>query len=289
MPSNTRALLPDERQYEAHEQAMTFYEQDGRDGKAGGVAPESTKVGFTLRDKTSKAVARDESGNAHAFAFLINPQGLGRSHGTRSTLHATQARVYVNDFGWAPYTITLRQLVASGKVIQGGFYTEREDVQRFLERIYLPAIANRSRWEVMFHDHHYERGSDETVMFPPNSLDIQRDVSLHGVWLVQLQMIGLEKLPYKDVDVEPSAPRSTTARKRRYTVRSGDTLHKLIVRWAGKGASAAKRKRLLEAVLKANPKITKRRQLKVKTGSGTQTIEGKPNHVYPGEVLIRPS
>ena len=109
-------LLPDELAPEAHEPAQTFYEIGSQ---AGSVPGNSTKVGFTIRNSRNEI--------ERGFAFLINPQGLTYQLGSRSSLSATKGGFYVDDFGPAPSAITMRQLIASGKVIDGGFYTARAD------------------------------------------------------------------------------------------------------------------------------------------------------------------
>lgn len=269
-----RSLYADERGGEVHLPGQTFYEVGNQAGK---VAADSLKVGWTLR-------RNDDSGAiVAAFAFLINPQGLTRGHGSRSQLQATQAHNYVDHFGPQAIPINLRQLVASGKDLGNGqgFYTAREDVQRFLTTIYLPATATDGpvKYKVYFHDNHFERGFEELVFFPPDSLTIERAVELHNTWRVELSMISLEKYPYDDVQVETVAPR--TRQGKRYTVKRGDTLARIVAKLAGKHASSEKRKRIQTQVLDLNSFLRKKRAL-----PGGKT--GKPMKVYPGEIIRLP-
>lgn len=273
VPPDTRQLLIDEKAPEAHEPGMTFYEVGPN---AGGVAPQSTKVGWTLRNRATNDIEA-------AFAFLINPQGLTRVDGSRSSVQATKGRVYVDHFGRAPVQISMRQLVASGKVIDSGFFfTQREDVQRWFKTIYLPATqgAGARKYRVLFHDHHYERGMEEEVWFPPQSHVLERSVELHNVWKLDVQMVSLEQYPYSDVEISDAPPR--VQKGRRYMVKVGDTLTNIVARLAGKGASATKRRRTLNHLLALNPSIKKRRTL----ANGNT---GKPMKVYPGEVLLLPA
>lgn len=256
--------------------AQHFYESGHR---AGQVAEGSSKVGWTLRARGSNRIL-------DGFSFYLNPQGITRSLGSRSSLHATRGRVYVDDFGPAPTDINIRQLVASGKEFNRGsspfFYTAREDVQRFLKTIYLPATRGpgKGRFNVYFHDHHFERGFEELVYFPAQSNMISRVVDQPGVWALELHMVSLEKYPYAEVQVNDS--RGTTRIGKRYIVRSGDTLERIARRVAGKKASAARVKTVKQRIVELNKFVMKRR---AKPGGGT----GKPGKVYPGEVLNLPA
>jgi hypothetical protein len=79
-----RRPLPDEfSALSAVHAPMGFIETGAKAGNPKG--PSSTKVGWTLRD-----AQRDRHGG---FAFLINPQGLTRTLGTRASLFATQGRL----------------------------------------------------------------------------------------------------------------------------------------------------------------------------------------------------
>lgn len=273
------ALLPDELAPEAHETAQPFAEVGPN---AGSVPGDSTKVGFTIRD-TSNRIER-------GFSFLINPQGLTRTEGSRTQLFATKGGFYVDDFGPAPGQVTMRQLVASGKVVPGAFFTAREDVQRFLTTIYLPATRGplRDGKHVYFHDHHFSRGFEERVYFPPNSLTIQRSVDLHNLWLLELTMVSLERFPYGEVEASSSAQRTRGAGS--VVVTKGMTLHSIASVRAGvrtsfgqpmnaTGATAIKL--MITKILGLNPWIKKPRAI---PGGGV----GKPMQVYPGETVILP-
>lgn len=271
--------LPDELAPAANEPVQTFYEASrGGDRQAASVPEMSTKVGWSLRDKSGRIV--------DAFAFVINPQGLNRTSGSRTTLSATRAGFYVDDFGPAPTSIQLRQLVASGKVVTGGVYTAREDVQRFIKTIYEPATSGngRTRYRVFFHDHHFQRGFEERVFFPAGALTIQRSVDLHHVWALDLQMVGLEKFPYAEIEADPSAPRARQTRP--YRVKKGDTLDRIVARAAGPRASSTKKKRVRAQILELNPHIRKKR---VVQESPNVVKIGKPMKVYAGELLLLPA
>lgn len=263
-----RPLLPDERGPEAHATTQTFYEEGPH---AGAVAPESTKVGWTLRDRSNKIQS--------AFAFLINPQGINRTQGTRSQLFATKGGFYVDSFGPDAATIQLSQLVAHGKVFDGGFYTAREDVQRWLQRIYLPVtMADRGALRVFFHDHHFERGIEEEVYFPDNALALSRSVDLHNVWRLDLTMISLQRNALGAASAQKTA---RGARTRVYLVKAGDTFDKLARKLAGKNPNAMKVALGRDLLLMLNPQLKQKRLL---NGGGT----GKPMRVYPGEQIRLP-
>lgn len=265
-----RPLLPDEQPPEAHVAPQTFHETGD---KAGTVAPESTKVGWTLR-RNGKITA--------GFAFLINPQGITRGLGTRATVFSTKAANYVDDFGPAPGAISIRQLVASGKVDGDVFFTAREDIQRFLKTIWIPATTapRGQRPTVYFHDNHFERGFEERVYFPPEGLSITRDVELHNVWRFELQMVGLERNPYGgDIKVQTSPVPARGGL--RYKVKKGDTLEKLVRRLAGKHASKAKLKRVRARLLELNPFLKKKRKL-------ADGHMGRAYILHAGEILTLP-
>lgn len=252
---------------------QVFYEERIGDRVPGQVAPGSSKVGFTLR-KSGKIL--------QGFAFLINPQGLTRTDGSRAQLFATRGHFYVDDFGPAPTTIQMRQLVASGKRAgDDRFYVAIEDVQRFLKLIYLPATQGpgKTEYAVYFHDHHFERGFEQRVYFPPNSLVVARSVDQHGVLSVDLTMVGLEKYPYGEV--EPT--KTTKPKTKLYTVKRGDTLTKLVARLAGRKATKKQRAAARTKLLNLNPQLRKKRILK------DGVTVAKALRVYPGEVLRLPT
>jgi hypothetical protein len=263
-------MLPDELAPHAIETPQVFYEEGPR---AGQVAEHSTKVGWTLRNEKGDITA--------AFAFLINPQGLTRTDGSRAQMFATKSGFYVDDFGPAPTTIQLRQIVASGKrAADGSFYTAREDVQRFLTRIYLPAMGAGTRQRVYFHDHHFQRGLEQRVYFPPNSFTTSRSVDQNGLWAIELQMIGLEKYPYAEIEATKAPPRTRASRS--YTVRAGDTIDSLVRKLAGKSAGTARRKAVRTKLLELNP------QIKSKRAAPDGTI-AKPMTLAVGEILRLPA
>lgn len=247
----------------------------------------STKVAWTLRDR-GKIV--------EVFDFAINPQGITRVESSRAQVFSTKGGHYADDFGPGPAMITLRQLVASGKRESIGgelweAFTLREDVQRFIKRIYRPATraVNHGRMDVFFHDNHFERGHDERVLFPQNGLTLQRAVDLQGVWLLELQMVSLEKNPFTDVDADRS-PVPPHLRTHKYVVKRGDTLTKIVARVAGRGADAKKRKQVLARIVALNPWLKHRRKLHRGDSGyvGTKTVTAKPYQVVPGEVMVLP-
>lgn len=246
---------------------------------------DSVKVGWTLRDSKDKL--------AGGYAFNINPQGITRVESSRATTQATKGSIYVDDFGPGAPQITLRQLVArghslvldTGQVVQVN--TTREDVIRFIDTIWTPAVQDASL-QVHFHDNHLERGHEEHVYFPPNGLSIQRSVDLQNVWLLEVQMIGLDVRALDDLDT-PDQPSNVTS-KNRYIVRPGDTLTKIVVKLAGKKSSSTKRRAVLAKVLALNPQLRHARKLVpgAPNYAGTATVNAKPMRVYVGEVLLLP-
>lgn len=262
-------MLADDQLPRATLAGQPFYE----DGPNAGKAPAgSSKVGWTLR-RGGAVVA--------AMAFHINPQGLNYNDGSRAQLFATQGGFYVDNFGPAATTIQLRQLVAGGKKVGERVFTAREDVQRFLKTIYLPAIQARSGLDVFFHDNHFEAGFERRVFFPPNSLSINRSIEQNNVWQLDLQMLGLEKYPYSEVQAKPVTPRPSS--RKSYTVRAGDTLDKIVRKLAGRHANALRRKRIRARLLELNPQLAKRR---AKPG-GHGTV--KPFQLAAGELILLPA
>lgn len=248
-------------------------------------SPGSTKVAWTLRSGDKIVAVHD---------FSINPQAITRVESSRASVFATKGGFYVDDFGAGPSTITLRQIVATGHWISAKHglrevLTAREDVQRFIRNIYKPATRpmNGGRLQVYFHDNHMEQGHDERVFFPQNALSIQRSVDMPNVWLLELQMVGLEKNPFSDVEVE----RTSNRHHRKYVVKRGDTLHSIVVRLAGAHSTKKKRKHVLSALLKLNPAIRRKRTLHVGATNflGDHTVTAKPMHVVPGEIIVLPT
>jgi hypothetical protein len=271
--STIRAPLPDERRASDGIEPMVFYEEGPHVGQ---VAADSTKVGWTLRDTNGRIV--------NALAFRINPQGIDYVLGGRATLNAVKSGLFVDDFGPAATVISLRQTIVEGKnaYLAGPYYPSREEVQRFLTDIYLPATAGpgKRKMRVHFHDHHFERGFEQRVVFLDNSLTISRSAEQVGVWQLQLQMVSLERYPYASVAAQ-KVPQGSANGKRQYRVKHGDTLEKIVRGLAGRHPSKAKLNRTRAALLRVNPQLRKRRKLP--NGS-----IGKPMHVYPGELLALP-
>lgn len=269
------ALLQDDRTPEARLEPQRFYESGPKIGQAGF---NSMKVGFTLRNGHGKII--------EAFAYPLNPQGITRQLSTRSQVFATKGGFYLDHFGSGPEQITVRQLVASGRKTNTHFYTPREEIQRFLKRIYLPAVHDPAGHACHFHDNHFERGHESRVFFPENGLTIQRAVDLHNVWLVEYQMVNLERFPYTDVEAKPSPNRPRT---RRYLVKAHDTLTKLAVRLlrghSHRHVPGAKVKAMVHRLLVLNPKLRKKRKFKV----GDRTITLKPHQLHAGEIIRVPA
>lgn len=237
--------LSDELAPNARSSPQVFHEVGAQRGQA---ANGSTKVGWTLRNKRGRI--------AKAFAFRINPQGLTRTDGSRAQLTATRGGLFVDAFGPGATTIQLRQVIASGKVATGAFFTAREDVQRFMENIYLPATASDSRYKVYFHDSHLERGMEELVYFPPQSHVLTRSVEHHNVWKLDLLMIGLEKYPYTEVRAE-AIDRSGGQNQRSapYTVRSRETVQVVARKIVGADASGDRVDEVRRLILDLNPAV----------------------------------
>lgn len=270
------------------------------DGEAVGRAgSNSRKVSWRLVDKDNNllyvgakgGVSSQQSDIACVFDFKINPQAITQARGTRATLYATKSAFVVDNFGTAPTTISIRQLVASGREIQTAtgpvqLLTAREDIQDFIRRIYYPAIHRNFQGVLQFMDNHWERGVPTDVFFPPNGLTIQRSVDQHNVWLVEIQMVSLEKDSFTggDGDVVEQKAR-TKPHKKSYIVKRGDTLEKLARKIAHRNThrkvTSKDAERVKKVLLAYNPKLKKRRK-----------VHGhwvKPHHLVPGEKLIIPA
>jgi hypothetical protein len=277
--------------------------------KAGVGGPKSRHVGWRLVDaKGDLLYVAGASNNslssegpdeaACAFGFKINPQGIDLDFSTRSTLFATRSHFIVDNFGRGPTTITLRQLVASGRdivdptgraVIQQ--LTAREDIQRFIERIWYPAIHRSFKGTIQFFDNHYERGVPVDVFFPPNSLRISRAVELHGIWRVDITMVALEKDAYSPGDgIVVTRPKSdpTKTTLKTYTVKKGDgSLEKLsrkLIHAATHHSPTAKQvSRLKKLIIHYNPELRTKKRL-----IGNVTKTAKPFQLLPGQKLKLP-
>lgn len=278
--------------------------------KAGVGGPLSRHVGWRLVNHRGDLlyVAGEHAQNlagdgpadaACAFGFKINPQGIDLDFGTRATLFATRSQFVVDNFGRGPTTITLRQLVASGRdivdptnraVVQQ--LTAREDIQRFIERIWYPAIHRDFKGRVQFFDNHYERGIATDVFFPPTGLQISRAVELHNIWRVNITMIALEKDAYSPGDgikVTTTKNPATKVVQRTYVVKKGDaSLEKLCRRLIHHStqhkATQKQVTSLKKLIIELNPELrTKHRKI------GTKSVSAKPFQLLPGEQLKIPS
>lgn len=278
--------------------------------KAGVGGPISRHVGWRLVDPQgnllyvagghSQTLSDDgPDDNACAFGFKINPQGIDLDFGTRATLYATRSQFIVDNFGRGPVTITLRQLVASGRdvvdptnraIVQQ--LTAREDIQRFIERIWYPAIHRDFKGQVQFFDNHYERGIPVDVFFPPNGLQISRAVELHGIWRVNITMIALDKDAYSPGDgvkVTTTKNPATKVVQRSYTVKKGDgslekLCRRLIHRSTKHKATQKQVTTLKKLIIHLNPELrTKHRTI------GGKKVTAKPLQLVPGEQLKIPS
>lgn len=312
LPSPLFTIQSDPTQWEDdtpndNETPQTLHESGEKAGVGG---PTSRHVGWRLIDQNGNLlyVAGDKNnqlsltgadGAACAFGFKINPQGIDLDMPTRATLYATRSSFVVDNFGRGPVTITLRQLVASGRdlpdVTGRGMVqqlTAREDIQRFVERIWYPASHRDFKGKVQFFDNHYERGIPVEVFFPPNGLQISRAVELHGVWRVNITMICLEKDAYspgEGVKVQTTKRPATKIVQRTYTVKKGDTsLERLCRRLIHNSTHHKPTQKQVTAlkklIIKLNPELkTKKRVI------GAQTVSAKPFQLVPGEKLKIPS
>lgn len=272
--------LPDDLTPHAVYGPMQVHREPGKGGGSPASAG-STKVAWTLRQKGEIV---------EVFDFAINPQGINRVESSRATVSSTKGGHYVDDFGNGPSQITVRQLVASGQWVSRGDalaerYTLREDVQRFIKTIWLPATrpVNKGRVEVFFNDNHLEQGHEERVTFPTNGLTISRSVDQQGLWLLELQMIGLERNPYSDVVAREKHPKQIK-NYRRYIVKRGDTLHGIVVRVAGPRASHTTQHQVLARILQLNPGLRHKRTIRI----DGKDVPAKPMRVVPGEVVRVP-
>jgi hypothetical protein len=251
-----------------------YYEQShGEKGiRAGDVSAKSRHVTWSL-------CARGDRGNVKAaFGFHLNPQAITRTHSGRSQLQATRARFYVDDFGPGPTTITVRQLVASGKHVRSAdsrwvrLENARQNIMRFLAEIYYPAMASPDSLMVYWQDHHLNRGGDELVYFPSNGVEVARDVSQHGVWMVGITMVSLERKPYKDwpAPEEDSRDPEAKAESRVYIVKRGQTKVSTLVRalMRTKYRTVKNERKLTERLLSLNPDLKRKRTERVYGADG---------------------
>lgn len=282
-----RNRLPDERrEYMAYASKQVAYEEPASQRAPGDPAAGSTKVAWTLRNA---------NGIVSAFAWALNPQAIEREHSQRNQMYATRGGFYVDDFGPGPVTITITQLVASGKWVNGNAnkYSQREDVKRFLSKIYLPATQAQSPYSVYFHDNHLEGAAmDEGVYFPAGGLQIARSVEQGHVWLVRITMIGLERAPYKDMQVSHTNPARVTKAPppKKIHVRAGDTLRSIAAarvraqRKRDHEGKYAKHAQTVDATVKAilalNKKIRHKRVVNHKTYAAHKLV--------PGETILVP-
>lgn len=271
-----------------------YYEQAHKGILPGGVSAKSRHVTWTLRERgrPDKIVK--------AFGFHLNPQAISRGFTARSQLQATRARFYVDNFGPGPTTISVRQLVASGKhaISTRGqweeMYTARKDVLRFLAEVYYPAQRAPDTYDIYFHDNHWSRGSDELVYFPASAVDVSRSVEQHGVWLVNITMVSLERTPFKDwlgPDEDQRDPENGFVSTVVIVARGSEILSKFIRRLIRtKYATTKNEKKLTAKVLDLNPDIRRARteQLFYPDGTPQGSVTVKPFHLAPGQKIRVP-
>lgn len=275
-----------------NEAPQVFFEESNGSGKAGDAGANSRRVGWTLRDANGKILA--------GFGFKINPQGIDRQEVTRAQMFATRAQFLVDNFGPGPASISIRQLVGSGKEFRNSLgiptqvYTAREDIQRFITTIYRPSIQRRKDpLQVYFHDNHFERGSEERVFWVGGGITLQRSVDLHNVWLVSIQMTSLEKNPYGDITVDRvEAPKTSN---RPYIVKKQMSVTELALQLAGGSTpmkTYAKQAALINGILAANPQLLQKTRtvtiIDSRTGQPTASRTGARGELYPGERIYLP-
>lgn len=265
---------------------------NGSGTSAGLIGPTSSsrKVGWTIRDHSKRLVAQ--------HAFHINPQAISRTHTSRSQLFATRGGFYVDTFGQGPTQIVIQQLVAGGQTAKGRYgdiegTTARDDVIRFYKEIYqrvVSAAYTATPLIVRFHDNHLKRNWAERVYFPENSFAIERSVSNHNVWQLTITMVSLENQAAKT-----GADTGGSVNKRRYHVKSGDTLTRIAARLAGKGASHKRVQTVVQTIVKLNKgtkdDISKTRTAPIYNARGAQvgTKKAKRLHLYAGEIILIPT
>jgi hypothetical protein len=311
LPSQFWTTNPDPSQWEDdtpndNERPQTLHQSGLKAGVGGDT---SRHVGWRLVNSRGdllyvtgskhNAIRDTETDDPCAFGFKINPQGIDVDFSSRATLYATRSQFLVDNFGRGPSTITLRQLVASGRdvidatnraVVQQ--LTAREDIQLFIERIWYPSIHRGFKGRVQFFDNHYERGIPVDVFFPPNGLRISRAVELHGIWRVDITMVCLEKDAYSpgdDVRVTSPKTNPTKVVQRVYTVKRGDgslekLCRRLIYRSTHHKATQKQVNTLKTLIIKLNPELrTKKRKI------GGKTVKARVLQLLPGEQLKIPS
>jgi hypothetical protein len=254
--------------------------------------PGLRKVGWSVVSSTGELL--------RAFAFNINPQAISRSYTSRTQMFATRGGFFVDDFGQGPTTITVTQLVGSGRTMSQDMtkrHTARFDVViGFYENIYKYVVQlgySDSMKYVRFHDSHWRPGIAEKVYFPANSFQVQRAVNLQNVWSVQIQMISLDP-----VLMHSSQPGASS---KIYLVKHGDTLQGIVRRAIGappptsggiSGDYAVYLGRLIE-LNKPFDDISKKRKVAVYSNltsdTPSKTITAKRLQVYPGERILLPA
>lgn len=272
-----------------------YYELGHNDVRAGGVSAASRHVTWTLRErgKPDKIVS--------AFGFHLNPQAITRGFSGRSQLQATRARFYVDNFGPGPTSIQVRQLVASGKHVRTPdkkdyvrLYEARQDVLRFLADIYYRVQRAPDTYDIYFHDNHWSRGSDELVYFPSNGVEVARAVEQHGVWAVNINMVSLERTPFKDWlgPQEDGTAAEFAYVSRTLIVGRGQTKLSTLVRalMRTKYRTTRNEKLVTQRILDLNPDIRRTRSEKIYLPDGTylKTVTTKPFRLSAGQKVLIP-
>ncbi len=273
-----------------------YYEQSHKDKgvRAGDVSAKSRHVTWSLCERGN----RDHV--VKAFGFHLNPQSIVRSHSGRSQLQATKARFYVDDFGPGPTTITVRQLAASGKHARSAdshwvrLENARQNIMRFLAEIYYPAMASPDKYQVYWQDNHLNRGGDELVYFPSNGIEVARDVSQHGVWMVGITMVSLERAPYKDWPGPQEDDRDPEAKavSRVYIVKRGQTKVSTLVRslMRTKYRTVKNEHKLTQKIIWLNDDLKRKRTERTYSADGkyVKTVEVGPYRLAVGQKIRIP-
>lgn len=287
--SNPQDTLP--RGY-ASEATQRVYTGDvSRRGiRAGEAYGNSRKVAFVLRSASGDLV--------RVFTFRINPQAITRSTSPRNALYATKGGFLVDNFGPGPTQITIRQLVAGGEfgtvgTLYGEVMTAREKVKEFMHAVYQPTVAPNGP-KLYFIDNHLERGGasrgrinptpfEERVFFASNGVVLQRSTDLHHVWMLELNLVSLQRYPF----TEPGTKRTLPCNPNKGVVlkiRRSQSVDSLVL-WCLRAKhgiarpSAAQKRSYKAKLLKLNPKLKKARYWTSVTSNPSQSS------LNPGETF----